>query len=131
MDYTQLIKVFDAEPAKEARYSPPRCTGCIKRPAEGSPKTEHASTSYVERQDLTLRMGSRRFTRLPNGFSNRIENHAHAVALHDFHYSFFRKHMTLKTTPAVAAGKLVQMDGREERLLGGRLTDYLPASESK
>jgi hypothetical protein len=82
-------------------------------------------------------MGSRRFTRLTNGFSKKIENHGHAVALHYFHYNFIRKHKTLKTTPAVAAGltdrpltmlDLVAMVEREERLTGGRLTSYLPAT---
>ena len=106
---------------------------------EGDPDLRTASTSYVERSNLTLRMGSRRFTRLTNGFSKRLENHAHAVALHFWHYNWSRKHATLKTTPAVAAGiaskaltmlDLVQMIEDEERKLGGRLTDYLPAMAS-
>jgi hypothetical protein len=101
---------------------------------------EFVSTSYVERQNLTVRMGSRRFTRLTNAFCKRLENHIHAVAPHYFHYNFIRKHLTLKTTPAVAAGiaskpltmlDLVAMVEKEERLTGGRLTSYLPATSSK
>jgi REP element-mobilizing transposase RayT len=101
----------------------------------------HVSASRVMQSikgNLNIRMGSRRFTRLTNAFSKRAENHAHAVALHFWHYNFARKHLTLKTTPAVAAGiaskpitmlDLVRMIENEERKLGGRLTDYLPACQ--
>ncbi len=97
---------------------------------------ESASTSYVERSNQTLRMGSRRFTCLTNGFSKRLENHAHAVALHFWWYNFGPKHKTLKTTPAVASGiasrafsmlDLVAMIEEEEQRSGGRLTGYLPS----
>ena len=132
-------KVFASDRVGEARYSPPRVTGCTKEPVEGAPDLVTASTSYAERLNLSIRMGSRRFTRLTNGFSKRAENHAHAVALHFWHYNFSRKHATLKTTPAIAAGiadtiytmrDLALMIEDEERKLGGRLTDYLPAAES-
>jgi IS1 family transposase len=139
VDYVQLQKHYASERVGATRYSPPRCTGCSKRAVEGEPDLETASTSYVERSNLSLRMGSRRFTRLTNGFSKRLENHAHAVALHFWWYNFGRKHMTLKTTPAVAAAiaskpftmlDLVRMIEEEEAKLGGRLTDYLPAVPS-
>ena len=86
------------------RYSPAICTGIDVRVHNGKPDPEKIGTSYVERQNLTMRMGMRRFTRLTNGFSKKVENHAHAVSLHFMHYNFVRKHQTLKTTPAVAAG---------------------------
>ncbi len=137
VDYAVIHKTFAADRIGHARYSPPRVTGCTKHPVEGAPDLRLASTSFAERSNLTVRMGSRRFTRLTNGFSKRAENHAHAVALHFWHYNFARKHKTLKTTPAVAAAiaskpltmlDLVTMIEEEERKLGGRLTDYLPAA---
>lgn len=137
IDYAMLVKVFGNTPEGEKRYSPAVCTGCKKRVKAGEPDPEFISTSYVERQNLTMRMSIRRFTRLTNAFSKKIENHEHAVALHFFHYNFIRKHQTLKTTPAVAAGiankaltvlDLVKMIEDEEKKLGGRLTDYLPAA---
>lgn len=137
IDYAVLHKSYGSPYKGDGRYSPPTCVGCEKSVEFGNPDLGSASTSYIERQNLTIRMGSRRFTRLTNGFSKRIENHAHAVALHYFHYNFVRKHATLKTTPAVAAGivdrpltmlDLVKMIEREEALNGGRLTDYLPAA---
>ena len=139
VDYAQLIKVFGkTSTGEQRRYSPPECVGCKKQKMAGQPNPELVSTSYVERQNLTMRMSMRRMTRLTNGFSKKIENHAHAMALHFFYYNFCRKHQTLKTTPAVAAGlanaqmtilDLVKMIEAEESKLGGRLTDYLPASE--
>jgi IS1 family transposase len=137
IDYAVIRKTYASDRVGEARYSPPRVTGCVKHPVQGDPEMHLASTSYAERSNLTVRMGSRRFTRLTNGFSKRAENHAHAVALHFWNYNFARKHMTLKTTPAVAAGiatkpltmlDLAQMIEDEERRLGCRLTDYLPAA---
>lgn len=106
----------------------------------GTPDEKHVSTSFVERQNLTVRMSVRRMTRLTNAFSKKIDNHVHALALHYFHYNWIRKHMTLKTTQAVAAGianspltvaDLVRMIEAEESKLKGRLTDYLPARPSK
>lgn len=105
VDYAMLVKKFGAERPGEARYSPASCIGCETLPVVGNPDPDHVSTSYVERQNLTMRMGNRRFTRLTNAFSKKLDNHAHAVALHFMHYNFCRKHMSLKgQTPAMAAG---------------------------
>jgi IS1 family transposase len=104
LDYAQLIKIFGSDPRDERRYSPPVCTGTETRILKGDPDPARISTSYVERQNLTMRMGMRRFTRLTNAFSKKVENLAHAVSLHYMHYNFARVHSTLKTTPAMAAG---------------------------
>ena len=86
------------------RYSPAVCVGATKSVVCGSPEIKQISTSHVERANLTMRMGMRRFTRLTNGFSKKIEMHMHAVSLHFMHYNFARIHKTLKVTPAMAAG---------------------------
>lgn len=105
VDYAMLIKHYGAEKrVGEARYSPAVCTGIKKVAMIGLPDEEDVSTSYVERQNLTMRMSMRRFTRLTNAFSKKVENHAHAVALHFMHYNFARVHQTLRVTPAMAAG---------------------------
>ncbi len=106
VDYAQLIKVYGNDPSKKAerRYSPGVVLEAIPSTVNGRPDPEHVSTSYVERQNLTMRMGMRRYTRLTNAFSKKLENHAAAVSLHFFHYNFCRVHQTLGTTPAVAAG---------------------------
>jgi hypothetical protein len=104
IDYAQLIKLYGPDPSEERRYSPPVCTGTDTRVISGKPNSADISTSYVERQNLTMRMGMRRFTRLTNAFSKKAENLAHAVSLHFAYYNLVRVHQTLGTTPAVQAG---------------------------
>jgi IS1 family transposase len=103
IDYAVLIKLFGHPQGEETRYSPPECIGCEERIVSGNPDPLFISTSYVERQNLTMRMRMRRFTRLTNAFSKKIENLEHAVALHFMHYNFVRIHQTLRVTPAMKA----------------------------
>ncbi len=104
IDYAMLVKIYGASNDGESRYSPATCIGCRTGVLSGNPDPKHISTSYIERQNLSMRMGMRRFTRLTNGFSKKFENHAHQVALYFFHYNFCRVHSTLRVTPAMEAG---------------------------
>ncbi|MFC2016925.1 IS1 family transposase [Chloroflexota bacterium] len=108
IDYAMLVKLYGAEPSGEARYSPAKCIGTNHRTVTGYPDPKLISTSFVERQNLTMRMSMRRFTRLTNAFSKKVENLEHTVALHFMYYNFARPHQTLATpyptTPAMAAG---------------------------
>jgi IS1 family transposase len=104
VDYAQLVKLYGESPEAEKRYSPAVCIGAHKNPIEGNPDPKYISTSYAERQNLNVRMYTRRFTRLTNAFSKKVENHAHSVALFAMYYNFVRIHKTLRTTPAMAAG---------------------------
>ena len=108
---------YGADPEQEKRYSPPACVGAEPRVIQGNPDPKHISTSYVERQNLTMRMSLRRFTRLTNAHSRKIQNHGHAVALHFVYYNFCRRHMTLGMTPAMAAG-LADHEWSIEELVG-------------
>jgi IS1 family transposase len=103
IDYATLVKIYGAAPEGQRRYSPAICTGAHKHRVEGNPDPKHVSTSFVERQNLSLRMGNRRMTRLTNAFSKKAENHAHMMAIYFMHYNFVRIHQTLKVTPAMAA----------------------------
>ncbi len=104
IDYAQLVKLYGDSPEAEKRYSPAECIGTRTRVVTGRPDEKHISTSYVERQNLTMRMHMRRFTRLTNGFSKKFENHVHHVAIYFLYYNFVRIHQSLRTTPAMAAG---------------------------
>lgn len=106
VDYAQLVKLYGELGGKgsEVRYSPAECTGIRKRRVEGNPDAAHVSTSHVERMNLSIRMQNRRFTRLTNGFSKKLDNHIHALALYFAFYNFCRIHKTLRVTPAMAAG---------------------------
>jgi IS1 family transposase len=104
IDYAMLVKLYGNDSGPEKQYSPAECIGCREIGITGRPDPKHISTSYVERQNLTMRMNMRRFTRLTNGFSKKVENHVAMVAIHFMHYNFARIHKTLRVTPAMAAG---------------------------
>jgi IS1 family transposase len=114
VDYGQAVKFYDAEPAGAGRYSPPTVVRAERTAIVGAPDRKHISTSIIERQNLTMRMSMRRFTRLTNGFSKKVENHRAAVALHFAHYNFVRLHRTLRTTPAMAANVSSRLWSLEE-----------------
>jgi IS1 transposase len=115
IDFAQLVKIY-GEPDKtgESRYSPGQCMGAKRAVITGNPEVKHISTSFVERQNLTMRMSIRRFTRLTNAYSKKVENHEHAVALHFMHYNFCRIHQTLRVTPAMQAGIANHVWGLDE-----------------
>jgi IS1 family transposase len=131
IDYAMLVKIYGETAEAEKRYSPAECIGCERKGITGKPDSKHISTSFIERQNLTMRMHMRRFTRLTNAFSKRIEHHIAAVSLHFMYYNFVRIHQTLRITPAMAAGvtdhvweisdivKLLDNE-REQRIQAGR-----------
>lgn len=133
VDYAQLIKLYGAGEGPDSRYSPAKCIGCERKPQTGNPDPAHISTSYIERQNLTVRMSIRRFTRLTNAFSKKLENHEASVALHYFYYNFIRVHQTIRTTPAIKAGLTTKrwtaadlvtlLEAEEARCGGGRIKD--------
>ena len=118
IDYAQLIKLYGNSvgptQSAEIRYSPAQCIGARKAVITGRPDYKHISTSHVERHNLTMRMSMRRFTRLTNAFSKKIENHEHALAVYFMHYNFCRIHQTLRVTPAMEAGVADHIWGLEE-----------------
>ncbi len=134
IDYAMLVKVYGPAPEGQRRYSPAECIGAVKHRVEGNPDPKHVSTSYAERQNLNIRMGNRRMTRLTNAFSKKAANHAHMMAIYFMHYNFVRIHQTLKITPAMAAGvtsKLWEMSDMvkvlEDWEIGKKLMEKLKA----
>ena len=121
-DYAMLEKIFATDYAGPGRYSPPKCIGAIKKAIKGNPDPALVNTSFAERQNLTMRMAMRRFTRLTNAFSKKFENHCHSLALYFFWYNWVRQHKTLGVTPAMAAG-LVQTPMKFTDLLTAMDTD--------
>lgn len=128
VDFAQLIKIYGTPPEGQRRYSPPECLATRKETFAGKPDKRHVSTSYVERQNLTMRMHMRRFTRLTNAFSKKVENHALAVAIHFMFYNFVRIHKTLRVTPAMAAGVTDRLWELEDLI---RITDAMAPEPKK
>jgi IS1 family transposase len=104
IDYAMLVKIYGADAANDTKYSPAECIGCREVVVSGRPDPKHISTSFIERQNLTMRMGMRRFTRLTNAFSKKLDNHIASIAIHYMHYNFCRIHQTLRVTPAMESG---------------------------
>jgi hypothetical protein len=138
-DYAMLNKIFATDYAGPGRYSPPKCIGTIKNPIKGNPDPALVNTSFAERQNLTMRMAMRRFTRLKNAFSKKFENHCHSLALYFFWYNWVRSHKTLGVTPAMAAGLnptplkftdlLLAMDTEAEHRLAEKRQAVIDGSE--
>ena len=115
VDYAQLVKIYGTDSLKgKKRYSPAECLGCKKNSVVGNPDPNHVSTSYIERQNLTMRMHMRRFTRLTNAFSKKIENHCYAIALHFVYYNFVKIHKSLRVPPAMEAGLIKNLMSIED-----------------
>lgn len=124
VDYAQLQKIYGAPAEHDTRYSPATCIGCEMKEVSGRPDPKHVSTSYVERHNLSMRMGMRRFTRLTNGFSKKIQNHVAMVAIYAVQYNFARIHKTLRITPSMAAGLSDHVWSLEEIVM--MADNYLP-----
>lgn len=140
VDFAQLIKIYKETKGGAGRYSPADCIGTKTKVISGNPDADHISTSYAERQNLTMRMSMRRFTRLTNAFSKKFKNHCHSLALYFFWYNWVRQHKAHKLSPAMAAGltdKLMSMsdlvamiDAREEEIRGGKIYAQFEAEEA-
>ena len=132
IDYAMLVKLYGTDMSEEKRYSPATCIGTRVVPIMGEPNPKHISTSYVERQNLTMRMSMRRFTRLTNAFSKKVENHAAALALYFMYYNFVRIHQTLRVTPAMQAGVTNKLWSVQDivALVEGREAETLAAKKS-
>ena len=129
VDFAQLVKMYGPTITAPGRYSPAECTGIKKIRREGSPDIAHVSTSYVERQNLTMRMSMRRFTRLTNAFSKKLDNHIHALALYFAFYNFCRIHKTLRITPAMAAGVTDRLWSLED--IVAKIDEMAPAPKKR
>ena len=132
IDYAMLVKLYSADQSEEKRYSPAVCAGCQKNTVTGDPNLRHISTSYVERQNLTMRMSMRRFTHLTNAFSKKIGNHMAALALYFMYYNFVRIHQTLRVSPALAAGVTSKLWSVQDivALIEGREVEMMVAKKS-
>jgi IS1 family transposase len=132
VDYAQIVKLYgvmDKGRGAEARYSPMQCTGTRKRTVEGRPDAKHVSTSQVERMNLSIRMQNRRFTRLTNAFSKKLDNHIHALALYFAFYNFCRIHKTLRMSPAMAAGITDRLWSLDD--IVAKIDEMAPAPKSR
>ncbi len=128
-DYAMLQKIYGAPAENDTRYSPATCIGCDMKVVSGDPDPKHVSTSYVERHNLSMRMGMRRFTRLTNAFSKKIQNHAAMVAIYAVHYNFARIHKTLRITPAMASGLSDHVWSLEEIVM--MADNYMPKAAKR
>lgn len=130
VDFAQIVKQYEAEPIGPGRYSPPKVSATQKTPVFGSPLEEYVTTSHAERSNLTMRMQMRRFTRLTNAFSKKLENHCAAIALHVAHYNFVRQHRSLRVTPAVAASVESKMWDLDELVSAAEAVQARDAADS-